>query len=313
MLAARLGTLRQPEVLEKQVRRMIADPRADALAENFTGQWLETRRLESQLPDRERYPDFDEHLRASMKMETELFFRHIMRGDRSIVDFIDGAYSFLNERLARHYGIKGVTGTEFRRVDLAGTRRAGILTHASVLTVSSYGNRTSPVLRGKWVLENLLNAPPPPPPADVPSLSEDEVGTLASMRQQLEQHRKNPTCASCHARMDPMGFGLENYDAVGAWRTHDGKFAIDSSGTLPDGSSFDGAEGLARTLKTSRHEFAEALTEKLLTYALGRGIERGERPLIKQIAERLAANDYKFSTLLMAIVNSAPFQMVSGE
>jgi hypothetical protein len=169
------------------------------------------------------------------------------------------------------------------------------------------------VLRGKWILENILNAPPPPPPADVPSLSEDEVGSLASMRQQLEQHRRNPTCASCHARMDPMGFGLENYDAVGAWRTHDGKFAIDSSGTLPDGSSFEGAEGLARTLKTSREAFAEALTEKLLTYALGRGIERAERPLVKQIVERLAANDYRFSTLLMGIVNSAPFQMASAE
>ena len=313
MQAAQRGTLRQPEVLEAQVRRMIADPRAEALVENFTGQWLETRRLESQLPDRERYPDFDEYLRASMKKETELFFRHVMQSDRSILDFIDGAYSFLNERLARHYGIKGVTGTEFRKVDLTGTPRTGILTHASVLTVSSYGNRTSPVLRGKWILENILNSPPPPPPADVPSLSEDEVGSIASMRQQLEEHRRNAACASCHARMDPMGFGLENYDAVGAWRTHDGKFAIDSSGTLPDGVSFHGAEGLARTLKSSRQAFAGALTEKLLIYALGRGIERTERPLVNQIAERLAANEYKFSTLLMGIVNSAPFQMVSAE
>jgi hypothetical protein len=309
MRTAERGTLSQPEVLEAQLRRMIADPKSQAFVENFAGQWLEIRRLESQQPDRERYPDFDEHLRASMKKETELLFQHVMREDRPIVDLIDGSYSFLNERLARHYGIRGVTGTAFRKVDLTGTPRAGILTHASVLTVSSYGNRTSPVLRGKWILENILNAPPPPPPADVPSLNEDAVGSVASLRQQLEEHRKNPTCASCHARMDPLGFGLENYDAVGAWRTQEGKFAIDSSGTLPDGRTFQGASGLAAILKQNKDAFAESLTEKVLTYALGRGLERHDRAVVRQIVKRVASNDYKFSSLISGIVNSGPFQM----
>src|SRR5438270_378833 len=235
------GTQRRPDVLEAQVRRMLADSKIQALVENFAGQWLETRRLESVQPDRERYPDFDDHLRESISKETELFFQYVMLKDQSVLDFIDGQYTFLNERLARHYGIRGVTGTEFRKVDLTGTGRGGILTQAGVLTVSSYGNRTSPVLRGKWVLENILNAPPPPPPANVPSLNEDSVGATASLRQQMEEHRKNAVCASCHARMDPLGFGLENYDAVGAWRTMDGKFPIDSSGVLPNGRTFEGA------------------------------------------------------------------------
>jgi Protein of unknown function (DUF1592)/Protein of unknown function (DUF1588)/Protein of unknown function (DUF1587)/Protein of unknown function (DUF1585)/Protein of unknown function (DUF1595)/Cytochrome C oxidase, cbb3-type, subunit III len=312
MRAAERGTLGHREVLDAQVRRMIADPKSQAFVENFAGQWLEIRRLESQQPDRERYPDFDEYLRASMKKETELFFQHVMQEDRSIVDFIEGSYSFLNERLARHYGIRGVTGTAFRKIDLTSAARAGILTHASVLTVSSYGNRTSPVLRGKWILENILNAAPPPPPADVPSLDEDAVGSVASLRQQLEEHRKNPTCASCHARMDPLGFGLENYDAVGAWRTQDGKFAIDSSGTLPDGRNFQGASGLVTILKQNKDAFAENMTEKVLTYALGRGLERHDRPVVRQIVKRMASTDYRFSSLISEIVNSAPFLMQSG-
>jgi hypothetical protein len=242
-----------------------------------------------------------------------LFFQYVMRTDRSILDFIDGQYTFLNERLARHYGIRGVTGTGFRKVDLAGTGRGGILTQASVLTVSSYGNRTSPVLRGKWVLENILNAPPPPPPPNVPSLNEDAVGSSASLRQQMEEHRKNAVCASCHSRMDPLGFGLENYDAVGAWRTMDGKFPIDSSGVLPNGQTFRGAAELKAILKEQGNAFAEGLTEKMLIYALGRGIERYERPDMKQIVAGLAANDYKFSSLILGIVNSAPFQMERKE
>jgi len=240
--AAGKGMLRKPETLNAQVRRMLADPKAWALVENFAGQWLEIRRLESAQPDRERFPDFDEYLRASMLKETELFFQHIMREDRSILDFIDGPYSFLNERLAWHYGIPGIKGTEFRKVDLTGTGRSGILTQASVLEVSSYGNRTSVVLRGKWILDNILNSPPPPPPANVPSLDEDAVGSSGSLRQQMEQHRKNAVCASCHSRMDPLGFGFENFDAVGTWRTLDGKFPIDASGVLPDGKTFRGAD-----------------------------------------------------------------------
>ena len=311
--AAGQGTLRRREVLDAQVRRMMADPKAQALIENFAGQWLETRRLESVQPDRERYPDFDDYLRASIVKETQLFFQHVMRDDRSVLDFIDGPYTFLNERLAKHYGIRGVTGTDFRKVDLTGTGRSGILTHAGVLTVSSYGNRTSPVLRGKWVLDNILNAPPPPPPANVPSLNEDAVGSLASLRQQLEEHRKNVVCASCHARMDPLGFGLENYDAVGAYRTMDGKFPIDSSGLLPDGRTFQGAAGLKVILRGQKDAFAEGITEKMLIYALGRGVERYDRAAVKQIVTRLAADDYKFSSLVSGIVNSAPFQMENNE
>ncbi len=306
------GTLRKPAVLAAQVNRMLRDPKATALAENFVGQWLEIRRLESQQPDRDRFPDFDDYLRTSMQQETELFWQSIMQEDRSILDFIGGKYTFLNERLARHYGIKGVTGANFRKVDLTGTERTGILTHASVLTVSSYGNRTSPVLRGKWILENILNAPPPPPPP-VPALDEGAVGVTGTMRQQLEKHRASPVCASCHARMDPLGFSLENYDAVGAWRTQDGKFPIDASGTLPDGKSFQNAEELIKILQAEKGEFTEALTEKLLTYALGRGIERADRPAVKTIATKVAASQYRFSNLVLEIVKSLPFQKRKGD
>ena len=218
--------------------------RSHALAEHFGGQWLQFRALESVTRDRERFPDFEDYLRLSMRSETELFVEHVIREDRSILDFIDGRYTFVNERLAKHYGIPDVSGPEFRRVDLTGTPRGGVVTQGSVLTVSSYATRTSPVLRGKWILENLLNAPPPEPPADVPNLDETNIGTSASVRMQLEEHRKNPTCASCHRRMDPLGFGLENFDAVGAWRTMDGKLPIDSAGTLPDGRTFNGPEEL---------------------------------------------------------------------
>jgi len=301
--------LRQPAVLAAQVRRMLKDPKSRALVENFGGQWLELRKLESVKPDRQRFPEFEEYLRMSMRRETELFFENVVREDRSILDFIDGNYSFLNERLAKFYKIPGVTGPEFRKVLLAGnTQRSGILTQASVLTVSSYATRTSPVLRGKWILENILNAPPPPPPPDVPNLDEAKVGSAASLRQQLEEHRKNATCASCHARMDPLGFGLENFDAIGAWRTQEGKFPIDASGTLPDGRSFKGPEELKAIVKAERDAFAECLTEKLLTYALGRGLERYDKPTVKQIARGVAAADYRFSGLVLEIVKSLPFQ-----
>jgi mono/diheme cytochrome c family protein len=307
------GTLHQPAVLSAQVRRMLQDEKSRALVENFAGQWLEIRRLESVQPDRDRFPDFDDYLRHSMLRETELFFRNIIEEDRSIVDFVAGKYSFLNERLARHYGIKGVSGPEFRKVDLTGSGRTGILTHASVLTVSSYGNRTSPVLRGKWILENLLNAPPPPPPGNVPALDEAAIGTTGTLRQQMEQHRQNPVCSSCHAQMDPLGFSLENYNAVGAWRTQDGKFEIDTTGSLPDGRSLKSAEDLIKILKTERQAFAEGLTEKLLTYALGRGVEQPDRVAVKKIAANLAAREYRFSGLVLEIARSLPFQMRRGE
>ncbi len=308
------GSLRQPSVLTTQVRRMLKDPKSRALVENFGGQWLELRKLESVKPDRERFPDFEEYLRMSMRQETELFFDNIVRDDRSILDFIDGRYTFLNERLARFYKIPGVKGPEFRKVLLnETTQRGGVLTHASILTVSSYSTRTSPVLRGKWILENLLNTPPPPAPPDVPNLDEAKVGSSASLRRQLEEHRKNATCASCHVRMDPLGFGLENFDAIGAWRTQDGKFPIDASGSLPDGRSFQGPQELRAILKTDRNAFSECLTEKLLTYALGRGLERYDRPTVKKISGSLTTHEYRFSSLVLEIVNSLPFQMRRGD
>ncbi len=307
------GTLSNPRVLAAEVRRMLKDPKSRALVENFGGQWLELRKLESVKPDKNRFPEFDEYLRISMRRETELFFDYIVHEDRSILDFIDANYTFINEPLAALYNIPDIKGPEFRKVTLASdTGRGGILTQPAILTVSSYATRTSPVLRGKWILGNLLNAPPPPPPPDVPNLNEAAVGSSASLRQQLEEHRKNATCASCHSRMDPLGFGLENFNAIGAWRTMDGKFPIDSSGVLPDGRKFQGPQELKAILKADRDGFTEGLTEKLLTYALGRGLEPYDKPAVKEIAGRVAADDYRFSSLVLEIVKSLPFQMRRG-
>jgi hypothetical protein len=261
-------------------------------------------------PDRQRFPDFDEYLRMSMRRETELFFESIVQEDRSILDFIDADYTFLNERLAKLYRIPSVKGPEFRKVVLTSdTQRGGVVTQAGILTVSSYATRTSPVLRGKWILEKILNAPPPPPLPDVPNLDESKIGSAASLRQQLEAHRQNATCASCHARMDPLGFGLENFDAIGAWRTQDGKFPIDASGMLPDGRSFKGPVELRAILKGDRSAFTEGMTEKLLIYALGRGLESYDKPAVNRIVARLTAGNYRFSTLVIEIAASVPFQM----
>jgi hypothetical protein len=316
--AADQGDLSRPAVLEAQVRRMLQDPKARALPENFGGQWLELRKLESARPDRGRFPEFDEYLRMSMRKETELFFQNIIHEDGSILDFIDGDYSFLNERLARFYQIPNagsvVKGPEFRRVQLPpDIQRGGVMTQASILTVSSYATRTSPVLRGKWILEKVLNSPPPPPPPDVPNLDEAKIGSSSSLREQLEQHRKNATCASCHARMDPLGFGLENFNAIGAWRTQDGKFQIDASATLPDGRTFRGPQELKAIVKSDPDAFAECLTQKLLTYALGRGLEPYDKPTVAKIVKDVAADHYRFSALVLAIVKSPPFQMRRGE
>jgi hypothetical protein len=305
--------LHRADVLEAQVRRMLKDPKSRALVENFGGQWLELRKLESVKPDRQRFPVFDEYLRMSMRRETELFFENVIRQDRSILDFIDADYTFLNERLAQLYKLPNVKGPEFRKVSLSGdTERGGVLTQAAILTVSSYATRTSPVLRGKWILEKILNAPPPPPLPDVPNLDESKIGSAASLRQQLEAHRQNATCASCHARMDPLGFGLENFDAIGAWRTQDGKFPIDASGVLPDGRTFKGPVELKTILKADRNAFAEGLTEKLMIYALGRGLESSDKPAVKQIVSDLAADDYRFSKLVIEIARSIPFQRRRG-
>jgi hypothetical protein len=301
--------LRENGVLETQVRRMLKDPKSDRFARDFGGQWLQTRALETHTPERPKFQQFTEYTRMSMMKETELFFQYILREDRSVLDFIDADYTFLNQRLAEFYKILGVKGHEFRKVALNGPQRGGVWTHASVLTVSSYANRTSPVLRGKWILENLLNAPPPPPPADVPNLEDAAVGKSVTLREQMEMHRASPACASCHARMDPLGFALENFDAIGSWRDKDGKFAIDASGETPYGKTFKGPEGLREILKSDPSAFAECLAEKMLIYALGRGLERYDRHTVKTIAQRMAKDQYRFSSLVLGIVESTPFQM----
>ncbi len=302
------GKLRSPEVLAGEVRRMLVDPRARALVDNFAGQWLQIRNLKAFSPDRERYPDFDEPLRQAMFRETELFFAEIMREDRSILDLLDADFTYLNERLARHYGIPGVTGDEFRRVRLTSPERGGLLTQASVLTVTSNPNRTSPVKRGRWVLEQVLGTPPPPPPPDVTPLKNDHAQeTTTSMRRRMEQHRAQASCAVCHNRLDPLGFGLENYDGLGAWRDKDGGHVVDASGTLPSGESFRGPGELKAILKSRPREFARCLTEKMLTYALGRGLEESDRCAVDRIVKDLEANQYRFSVLMQGIVSSDPF------
>lgn len=298
-----------PATLGAQVRRMLADPKSDALVENFAGQWLGLRLLDRRKPDPATFPLADDELLDAMRRETFLFARAVMREDRSVLDFIDGPFTYLNGMLARYYGIEGAKGEAFERVELRNAERGGVMTHASVLTVSSYATRTSPVLRGKWVMENLLGTPPPPPPPDVPGLKDTNIGTAASLRERMEQHRANPACAVCHTQMDAIGFGLENYDAAGAWRTHEGKFAIDSSGKLADGSSFNGPAELKRILKAKPDLFARNLAEKMLTFALGRGVERQDRQDLDRITAKLAASGYRFSTLVTEIVNSDAFQM----
>lgn len=304
---AQQGKLRDPAVLEAQVKRLLQDPKSVALADNFALQWLNVRGLSSFSPDPRRFPGVNRGLLEDMIEETRRFFLHVKESDSSILDFLGGEYTFINENLARHYGLKGVSGKEFRKVSLEGTPRAGVLTHASVLSVTSNPTRTSPVKRGKWILENILGTPPPPAPPDVPEL--EQQGELrGSLRQQMEQHRKDPSCASCHARMDPLGFGYENFDAVGRWRTRDGRHPIDASGELPDGSKFNGPRELKSILLARKELFAKCFTEKLLTYALGRGTERSDRCFIEEIAKKAAASDYRFSVVVLEIVRSDPFQ-----
>ena len=307
---ARAGTLRKN--LDRQVLRLLKDPKSRALVDNFAGQWLQLRNLRIATPDAKTFPDFTDRLRADMEEETERFFENLIRADRSVLEVLSADYTFINERLARHYGIKGVTGEAFQRVSLKDTGRAGVLTHGSVLTLSSNPTRTSPVKRGKYVLENLLGTPPPPPPPDVPELKETKLtGTL---RQRMEAHRENPACASCHARMDPIGFGLENFDGTGAWRVKDGGFAIDPSGQLVSGESFQGATDLAAILaKKKRAEFVRCLSEKLLTYALGRGMEFYDKCALEEITKGVGKRGHRFSALVQEIVKSVPFQQRRGE
>ena len=308
---AERGQLRDPAVLDRQVRRMLADRRSEAFVTNFTGQWLNLRRLPDVTPDLKRFPDFDETLRRALRRETELFFESILREDRSVLELLTAEYTFVNERLAAHYGIPAVRGSHFRRVTLGDTSRRGLLGKGSILAATSYAHRTSPVLRGKWILENLFGTPPPPPPPDVPDLEEDNAeGEVLSMRDRMVQHRANPVCASCHAMMDPLGLALENFDAVGRWRMRSEAFTpIDASGAMLDGTAFDGVDGLREVLLGRSELFVTTLTEKLLTYALGRGLESGDAPAVRRIVRAAAAEDYRFQRLLMGIVKSLPFQM----
>ena len=309
--AAEQGTLRNPGELDRQVRRMLADARSLALVENFAGQWLELRKVAKVKPDEVLFPEFDDDLRYGMRRETELFFADILRNNRSILDLLDSDRTFLNERLARHYGIETVHGSQFREVRLPDSRRGGLLGQASVLTVTSYPNRTSVVIRGKWVLENLFGIPPPPPPPDIPELEEAaHDGEELTLRKMMTLHSQNPTCASCHVRMDPIGFALENFDAIGRWRDKDGTALIDASGELPGGIAFEGPADLKHVFATDlRDAFARTVTEKLLTYALGRGLEYYDRPTVRSIVREANGSGYRLADLIVGVIRSMPFQM----
>ena len=311
--AAIRGELKNPAVLDKQVRRMLADPRSSTLVSNFGSQWLYLRNLASTRPDMRLFPDFDDNLRQALRRETELFFESIVREDRSVLDLLKSDYTFLNERLAKHYGIPNIYGSRFRRIALSpDSKRGGLLRHGSILTVTSYATRTSPVIRGKWVLENILGIPPPPPLPDVPALDGNTIAAHLSVRERLAEHRDNPACASCHNLMDPVGFPLENFDAVGRWRTVDGTAPIDASGSLFDGSKFDDISGLEKALLRRPEIFVGTITEKLLAFALGRGVEPYDGPAIREVVRRAKANDFRFSSLILGIAASTPFQMRSA-
>jgi hypothetical protein len=308
------GRLNQPAVLDQQVRRMLADPKSRAVVENFASQWLMLRNLKGHIPTPGDFPNFDNELRQAFSTETELFVGSIIREDRSVLDLLSADYTFINERLARHYGIPNVYGSHYRRVTLKDEERRGLLGHGSILTVTSYPNRTSPVLRGKYILENILGTPPSPPPADVPDLEENVPGEEPkSLRERLELHRRNPTCASCHRVMDPLGFALENFDGIGEWRVKEVGGEIDPGGQLADGSPIDGPVALRKALLKRPEMFVRTLTQKLMTYGLGRGVEYADRPLVRAIAREAANQNYRFSSIVLGIVKSAPFQMKKAQ
>jgi hypothetical protein len=307
---AERGKLRQPEVLERQVRRMLADNRSRSLVTNFTRQWLHLGNLDSISPDMRLYPDFDDNLRQAMRRETEFHVQSVIRDDRSVLELVTAAHTYLNERLARHYGIPHIHGSRFRRVNVdASSNRGGLLRQASLLTVTSYATRTSPVIRGHYVLQNLVGSPPPPPPPDVPALADNTVLQTLSIRERLSQHRANAACASCHVQMDPVGFSLENFDAIGRWRTSELGQPIDATGDLLDGREFRGVAGLEQALLDRPELFVRTLTEKLLTFALGRGSDEHDAPAIRQIVREAKADDFRFSRIVLGIVQSPPFQM----
>ena len=305
---AERGKLKDPAILDEQVRRMLKDPRSRSLVTNFASQWLYLRNLSSKTPDPKLFPEFDDNLREAFQQETELFLESTLREDQSVLRLLDANYTFLNERLARHYGIPNVFGSHFRRVTLHDENRKGLLGQGSILMVTSYATRTSPTLRGKWVLDQILNTPPPPPPPDVPELTEEKQLT-GSLRKVMEQHRENALCASCHQRMDPIGFALENFDAIGRWRTLDAGTPVDSSGVLPDGTKLEGVSGLRNVLLSRPEQFASVFAEKMLTYALGRRLEYYDFPAIRKIVREAEKHDYRWSSLILATAQSMPFQM----
>jgi mono/diheme cytochrome c family protein len=304
------GKLHEPAVLERQVLRMLADARSRTLVSNFASQWLHLRNLDAIAPDMRLFPDFDDNLRQAFRRETELFFESILREDRSALDLLSANYTFVNERLARHYGIPHVYGSRFRRIAVDDDcARGGLLRHGSILTVTSYATRTSPVIRGKWILDNLLGVPPPPPLPDVPALKDNTVGGGLSVRKRLAEHRSNPTCAACHDLMDPVGLSLEKFDAIGRRRTVEGGVRIDASGALPDGSQFADVAGLEQALLKRPEIFVGTFAEKLLTYALGRGIESYDAPEIRAIVRDARSKNFRISSIILGVVNSKPFQM----
>jgi len=304
------GRLREPGVLTQQVRRMFADTRSRALVENFAGQWLQVRDVAGAMPNKRLYPEFDELLRRAFRQETELFIESTMREDRSVLELFSSNYTFVNERLARHYQIPDIYGERFRRVAVSGDRRGGLLSHGSMLLVTSYPNRTSPVLRGKWVLENVLGNPPPPPPPNVPGLPDRGEGNkAASVRERLEQHRKTPACATCHSQIDPLGFALENFDAVGKWRTTDAGSPVDAKAAFPTGAEFEGLAGLRAFVLSNREAVVHTIIHKLLAYALGRELEFYDLPIVRHIQQGAASSDYRWSSIIVGIVSSTPFQM----
>jgi hypothetical protein len=313
LAVAERGGLSDPPMLERQVRRMMADPRSEALVKNFIGQWLFLRNIPKMQPDMTAFTYFDDNLRQALEKETQLLVESTLRDDRSIVDLLTTDYTFINQRLAEHYGIEGVYGNEFRRIAVNDPKRQGLLGQASIMAVTAYPNRTAPTIRGKWVLEQILGTPPPPPPANVPALKFDENEKVLTMRQRMEEHRVSPQCAVCHRIMDPIGFALENFDGLGKWRDHEGDEAIDSSGVLPDGTPFDGPTGLRDILVTKRRDvYVENFTERLLTYAMGRGVEEYDRPIIRKIVREAAADNHKWSAIILGIVKSKPFQLIQA-
>jgi hypothetical protein len=304
------GRLKQPAVLEQQVHRMLADRRSKTLIDNFAEQWLHLRNLKNSNPDLSAFPDFDDNLRQAMKEETELFFDSIMREDRSVMDLLNADYTFVNERLARHYGIPNIYGSRFRRVQVPDEARRGLLGQASILTVTSYPNRTSPVERGKWILTNLLGVPPQPPPPNIPPLPESgSEGKAVSLRERMERHRANPVCAGCHRAMDPIGFAMENFDGIGRWRAREDGQPIDASGTLFTGAKLDGVNGLRQELARRPDVFVGVLTERMLTYAVGRGLEHYDMPAVRRIVRQARADNYRFSSIVLGVARSVPFQM----